>query len=68
MSELIVYVAAMASILIILSGWLFVQWLARRFAARHPEYGPSRECLGCGLGCACEEADHPTSTEGNKKE
>ncbi len=39
-----------------LGGWLLVQAAARRFAARHPEFGPAREeGGGCG-GCA----DHGT--------
>ncbi len=49
------YLTAMGLILIIMAGWISVQRFARRFAARHPEYGPARECMGCGLGCACEE-------------
>jgi hypothetical protein len=51
------YVVIPVVILAVLSGWLAVQALARRFAARHPEYGPARECLGCGLGCACAHQD-----------
>ena len=49
------YVTAMGLTLAILLGWIGVQRMYRRFAARHPEYGPPRECLGCGLACPCEE-------------
>ena len=41
-------------ILLVLLGWTAVQQLARRFAARHPEFGPAREeGSGCGTGCHC---------------
>ncbi|MEW5902931.1 MAG: chemotaxis protein [Pseudomonadota bacterium] len=38
--------------------WVAVQHAARRFAARHPEFGPAREegeegCGGCGGGGHC---------------
>ena len=40
--------------LLVLLGWIGVQQLARRFAARHPEFGPAREeGSGCGAGCNC---------------
>ena len=33
-----------------LSGWVVVQFLARAFAIRHPEFGPPREeGAGCGM-------------------
>lgn len=48
------YLIAIALILIIMTAWISVQRMARRFAARHPEFGPARECLGCGLGCVCD--------------
>ncbi|MFH2139858.1 MAG: chemotaxis protein [Pseudomonadota bacterium] len=37
--------------------WVAVQTAARRFAARHPEFGPAREegeesCGGCSSSCA----------------
>lgn len=57
------YLIAMGLILSIMTGWITVQRLARRFAARHPEYGPARECMGCGLGCACEEKDTTDNTD-----
>jgi hypothetical protein len=41
-------------ILLVLLGWTAIQQLARRFAARHPEFGPAREeGSGCGTGCSC---------------
>ena len=47
------------SILIIfgaLAGWIGIQHLARAFATRHPEFGPSREEEGgCGLFCLCRD-------------
>jgi len=46
-------VTAAVIIALALGGWLLVQAAARRFAARHPEFGPAREdgAGGCG-GCA----------------
>jgi hypothetical protein len=42
---------ASAVIFAALWGWLSVEALYRRFAARHPEAGPFREGGGCGGGC-----------------
>ena len=40
---------AVGIIALALGGWLLVQAAARRFAARHPEFGPLREDgAGCG--------------------
>ena len=48
------FIIASVAILVLLSGWLLVQQLARRFAARHPEFGPAREeGSGCGKSCMC---------------
>ena len=48
------FVIASVAIMVLLCGWLFVQQLARRFAARHPEFGPAREeGSGCGHSCLC---------------
>jgi hypothetical protein len=48
------FVIASVAIMALLCGWLFVQHLARRFAARHPEFGPAREeGSGCGHSCHC---------------
>jgi hypothetical protein len=41
----------------VIVGWIAVQSLARRWAARHPELGPAREegtgCGGCQSGGHC---------------
>ena len=48
------YLVAMTVIPMMLLGWILVQHWARRFAARHPEFGPAREeGGGCGGGCSC---------------
>ena len=48
------YLIPAAIILVLLLGWILVQHLARRYAARHPEFGPAREeGLGCDGGCGC---------------
>ncbi len=47
------YLFAVLVTLVVLSAWVGVQHLARRFAARHPEFGSSREAAGCCAGCAC---------------
>jgi hypothetical protein len=49
------YLVAIAVMLGLVFIWLAVQTAARRFAARHPEFGPAREegeegCGGCGGG------------------
>jgi hypothetical protein len=45
------YLIAIGVILVATTGWLLVQALARRFATRHPEFGPAREeGGGCGSG------------------
>jgi hypothetical protein len=59
------YLAAIAVMLVLVFAWLAVQTAARRFAARHPEFGPAREegetgCGGCGNHCAgyCDSSSH----------
>jgi len=47
------FLLASAVIMLVLSGWVLVQQMARRFAMRHPEFGPYREKGGCGGGCCC---------------
>jgi hypothetical protein len=50
------YLLAMAIILLIMLGWVAVQFLARAYAARHPEFGPAREeGSGCGAHCRCSD-------------
>jgi len=52
-------ITAVLIILAMLAGWIGVQFLARSFAARHPEFGPAREDgEGCGgLLCLCKNQD-----------
>ncbi len=48
---------AIVIVFTMLTGWVVVQHLSRRFAARHPEFGPAREeGSGCGSS-ACHESD-----------
>lgn len=48
------FIIASVAILLLLTGWLFVQYLARAYAARHPEFGPAKEeGSGCGKSCLC---------------
>jgi len=48
------FIIASVAILALLSCWLFVQQLARRYADRHPEFGPAKEeGSGCGKSCMC---------------
>lgn len=36
-------------------GWILVQQASRKFAAKHPEFGPAKEeGLGCGKSCGCQ--------------
>ncbi|HEB94974.1 MAG TPA: chemotaxis protein [Sedimenticola thiotaurini] len=47
------FVIAAAVIMAMLGGWILVQQMARRFARRHPEFGPYTEKRGCGGNCSC---------------
>lgn len=48
------YLIAILGIGGLLSGWLTVQHVTRRYALDHPELGPPREeGEGCGSGCTC---------------
>jgi len=39
----------------LLTGWILIQQLARKFAAKHPELGAMKEeGLGCGKNCGCQ--------------
>lgn len=49
------YITAAGLILAIGLAWIAVQHAYRRFAARHPEFGPAKEIIGCGLACTCAE-------------
>ncbi|GBG13135.1 uncharacterized protein NMK_0673 [Novimethylophilus kurashikiensis] len=59
-----IYAISIVLLVLMMLLWITVQAAARRFAERHPEFGPAREMgHGCGAcidgGCAgkCEE-DH----------
>lgn len=51
------FIIASALIMAMLVGWILVQQLARRFARRHPEFGPYVEKRGCGDSCSCSGGD-----------
>ena len=62
------YLIAAAIILAVLGGWLLVQAWARRYAARHPQFGPPREdgSGGCAGHCAPRKsATCPSANNGN---
>jgi hypothetical protein len=51
------YLLAVVVILLLMLGWTGAQRLARRYASRHPEFGPAREDgAGCG-GCGCRPGE-----------
>ena len=51
------YLLAVMIVLVLLLGWSGTQALARRYAQRHPEFGPAREeGAGCG-GCNCRTGE-----------
>ena len=51
------YLLAVLIVLLLLLGWIGTQALARRYANRHPEFGPAREeGSGCG-GCGCRAGE-----------
>lgn len=56
MESLLKYALTILIILALLAGWIAVQHLSRKFADRHPEFGPAREeGSGCGgLFCLCK--------------
>ncbi|MCB1785356.1 MAG: hypothetical protein H6953_09925 [Chromatiaceae bacterium] len=49
------FLAASAVIFAVLVGWLYVQDLYRRFAARHPQWGPFRSEATCQGSCGCHQ-------------
>ncbi len=52
MLQLLITIGIIFSILI---GWVLVQQAARKYAAKHPEFGPAKEeGLGCGKTCGCK--------------
>jgi hypothetical protein len=58
------YLLAAIVIFLLLLGWVTVQQISRRFARRHPEFGPAQEeGGGCTHSCLCQFsqcADHNT--------
>ena len=60
------YLGAALIILLLLLAWVAVQAMARRYAARHPEFGPAKEeGAGCGSQCGCGagQCQHPRAPE-----
>ena len=52
------YLIAIAVIFVVLLGWIWVQGQARRYADRHPKFGPAREeGAGCGKSCLCSDKE-----------
>ncbi|OQX31918.1 MAG: hypothetical protein B0D96_03620 [Candidatus Sedimenticola endophacoides] len=47
------FLLASLVIMVVLTGWVLVQQMARRFARNHPEFGPYVEKAGCGGHCSC---------------
>jgi hypothetical protein len=48
------FILAPLLVFVVLGGWLLVQYGAREFAKRHPQFGPPRVGGGCGSGnCSC---------------
>lgn len=49
------FLIAIAVIFALMLSWIVVQQWSRKFAARHPEFGPAKEeGLGCGKTCGCK--------------
>ncbi|OOZ38245.1 chemotaxis protein [Solemya pervernicosa gill symbiont] len=50
------YLIAMGATFTLMIGWLLVQFIAREFTRRHPEFGAFREeGGGCGKSCMCSK-------------
>ncbi|MCG6970993.1 MAG: chemotaxis protein [Gammaproteobacteria bacterium] len=50
------YLISIVLVMILLLAWCSVQAWSRRYARRHPEFGPAREeGGGCGVSCRCNE-------------
>jgi hypothetical protein len=52
-----IYLKTVLIVLALLAGWLTVRAIARRFAARHPEFGALREDGAGGCGCGKHQCD-----------
>lgn len=49
------FLIAIGLIFGLMLAWLYVQYLARQYAEKHPEFGPvKQEGLGCGKHCGCK--------------
>ena len=57
-----IYFITIGLVLVLMLGFVIVEYFAHRFAHRHPEFGPPRKlgCGGCGNHCAghCESSEH----------
>lgn len=57
-----IYLITIGLLLLLMLGWIFVEYAAHQFAHKHPEFGPPRKlgCGGCGNACAghCKEDEH----------
>jgi hypothetical protein len=58
-----IYLQTVLIVFAMLAGWLAVRAAARRYAARHPEFGALREE---GEGCGC--GNHKCGTDQCKRE
>lgn len=58
------YIITILIILAVLSGWVGVQALAKRFARKHPEFGPPQDhTSSCGFFCLCKNRDSCTKNQ-----
>lgn len=64
------YALAILIIFALFVAWVWVQAAARRFAQRHPEFGPAKEegagcasgCCGCALAERCSGVESDSDT------
>jgi len=61
------YIIVVLFILVLMIGWIAVQYSARAFSAKHPELGPAREegggcgtthCNSCSSSHSCSQESH----------
>ncbi len=58
---------AIGIIFVLISGWILIQQAARKYAAKHPEFGPAKEeGLGCGKNCGCGAVCDKTKLSDNE--
>jgi len=49
------FLIAMGLIFSLMLAWIYIQQAARKYAAKHPEFGAAKEeGLGCGKNCGCK--------------